>query len=231
MIGVKSYAEKAIDAVARNRAALQRAQRASSDHESAKPQSDDADALYAWRRDQRDLDDRITAAQEALAFAEKRAEEARAEAAERAADAAHAAGIKQRDALVPIVNEIPRLAAKLHAAILKVEEGRKATDKLNAARGSRPFIMDAEQLVRTIPAKHHPAQYRDEIRWEDGAGNRPHTYRNGKNGELEPTEKGFVRKVVKVEQSAERTEPARLPRRYINAFELVDAESRPLKLD
>ncbi len=69
-----AYADKAIGAVGRNRAALERSERRLAEHDAGQPAGEDGEALYRWKRDRRDLEDRVEADREALAFAEKRAE-------------------------------------------------------------------------------------------------------------------------------------------------------------
>jgi hypothetical protein len=89
-------------------------------------------------------------------------------------------------------------------------------------RGALTFAPDAEVLIRTIPARALPAEYRDEVVWEDGGGRRPLTFRRHESGELIPIEQGFTRKVIKVCQAEERILPARLPERLCDAITLVD---------
>lgn len=228
MIGVASYAAKATAAVERNRAAVARSERRQSDHEAARPAGDDAEALYAWKREGRELADRVESDREALAFAESRAEEARLEEANRAADARHASEEKAAAADTKLVRE-------LDAAIQRVAKLRDAlsasvarTEAFNAARGTRPHIVDAEERVRRIPGRTIPAQYRDEVQWRDGAGRTPFQWRKGKNGELEPIEAGYTREVVKVCQSQEHEILSSLPPRYADALVIVDLAGRPI---
>lgn len=157
MIGVGRYVDKAVKAVANNQAALERSTRRLSDHDTARPSGDDADELYAWKRERRDLEDRVESDQEALKSSEKRAEQARAEAAEKEHAAEHAAAERQAAVDVRIVGEVAALTAKLAAKLTELEASRSATANANQDRGTRPFIVDAEARVRRRRVPGRPA--------------------------------------------------------------------------
>ena len=183
MIGkFSSLAEKAIDAVARNQAALGRSIRRLADHDAARPAGDDADALFAWKRERRDLEDRIEADREALAFAEERAEEARAEAAERALTAKHAAEEKRAGADAKLIREADVLAAKLAEKLAEVEASRARTAAVNANRGTRRFIVDAEARMRQRMGQPTPAITETREVWVDEAGDVVAEYTTDREG-------------------------------------------------
>lgn len=228
MIGVASYAAKATAAVERNRAAVARSERRHSEHEAARPAGDDAEALYAWKREGRDLADRVESDREALAFAESRAEQARLQEAERDADARHAAEEKTAAADTKLVRELDVALQRVAKLRDSLSASVARTQACNAERGSRRYIVDAEERVRRIPGRTIPAQYRDEVQWRDGAGRRPFEWRKGEDGELEPIEAGFTREVVKVCQSEEREILSTLPPRYAEALVVVDLAGRPI---
>lgn len=223
-----SYTDKASAAVDRNRAALTRSTTRLTEHDAARPAGDDADELFAWRRERRDLEDRVESDKEALAFAEAAATKAQDEAAEREADAAHKAEERRAEADRKLITEIDALARKLAAKRDELTASIERTAIANAARGSRPYILDAETRVRQKPGKVIPAEYRDEVVWSDGSGRRPAVFRQGPEGEMIPTEHGFVKKTVRVQTRAERIIPVQMPARLADAIKLVDLEGRPL---
>lgn len=228
MIGVASYAEKAIAAVERNRAALTRDERRLAEHDAARPEGDDADTSFVWKRERRDLEDRVEADREALAFAEKRAAEARADEERKAADAEAAAEEKAAAADVKLVDDIDALVRKLAAARAKLSASNDRTAAYNARRGNRPFVAPGEDRARRIPGRTIPASYRDEVQWRDGAGRSPYQWRKGADGELEPIEAGFERQVVQVCQSEAREVPPTMPESYMTALILVDRAGKAI---
>lgn len=190
-------------------------------------EGDDADALFVWRRERRDFEDRVESDREAVAWAEAKAAEAVAAEANKAADAAYAAAEKQAKADEKLVREIDELARKLAAKRDELAASIARTEAVNAARGDRPFIVDAEARVRQHPGRTEPAEFRDEVVWTDAAGNRPSVFRE-RDGQLEPTEAGFTRRTERVCVRQERIIPATMPIRFADAIELVDIDGRPL---
>ncbi|HVJ78105.1 MAG TPA: hypothetical protein VM620_09740 [Hyphomicrobium sp.] len=228
MIGVQSYADKANAAVERNRASLEGSLRRMADHDAAKPEGDDADGIFDWRRERRDLEDRVEADREALAFSESKAAEAAAAEADRKADAEHAAEEKAANADMKLVRQIDDLSRRLAAKRDELAASVARTAGHNARRGARAFIPDAEERCRRIPSKTVPASYRDDVVWENQNGERPCFFVKEQSGELVPRDVGFTRKVVTICQSPESFEPSRMPQRYADALVLVDIEGRKL---
>lgn len=228
MIGVASYAAKATAAVERNRAAVARSERRQSDHEAVRPAGDDAEALYAWKREARDLADRVESDREALAFAESRAEQARLADVERAIDAELAAAAKVAIAHGRLTLEIAADAEKLAAKLARMEEMRAAVDQANQKRGARPHIVDGEFEVRQVAGAFYPAVTSEEKVWID---------RNGKPTQDQilddqmrwisnpaAVEQGVVTVVLQAEQQL----PPRMPERFVDAMQIVNLRGEQL---
>lgn len=136
-----------------------------------------------------------------------------AEVAEKAADAEHAAMLKRQATSTKRLRAFPDkfapLLAELEWAVAEVQ----AFADYNAQRGNRTFIPDPEQEARQIPARTIPAEYRDEVVWEDGAGNQPSVFRQNADGEMVPQELGYTKKAVRVCVQPERAIPASMPPR------------------
>ncbi|THD38322.1 MAG: hypothetical protein E7773_00785 [Sphingomonas sp.] len=145
--------DRVIDAVARNQSALARAKQALTAHNREKPAGDDADALFAWRRERRDLEDRIAASEGALAFATAAAERATAEAAARKAKIDHDAADKTAEADVRLVHKVDALVRKLADARDQLAASVARTKAANQVRGDLPHIADAEFRVRSRPGE------------------------------------------------------------------------------
>lgn len=218
MIGVQSYAAKAAAAVERIRAALARSTAKLAEHERARPAGDDADAQYQWRRDARDLEDRVASDRDALAYAEARAAEARAEEEKRSADAAHAA--EERRAAADV-----RMVRDLDAAIRRVAELRDAlsasvarTAGVNKIRGDRAPITDAEARARWVAPIEAITRPAFETRWID------------RNGVIcAPGMSGAEAVEVQVGVIVERNAtPGHMPERFADALVLVDIEGRKI---
>lgn len=216
-----SYADKAVAAVERNFAALGRSEQRLAEHDAMRPDGDDADALFAWKRERRDLEDRVESDREALTFSEEGAARAKAEAAEKAAAAEHAAMLKRQAASAKRFRSIPEKFAPLLAELEWAEAEVAAFAEYNAHRSNRLFISDPEQEVRQIPARTIPAEYRDEVVWERGDGSRPFQFRRDSSGEMVPIEMGYTRKVVQVCVRPERTEFATMPDRYADLLPVL----------
>lgn len=162
--------------------------------------------------------------------AQHTAEAAKAEAAQRKEDndAEHAAEDKAAKADQKLARDLDVALRRAAGLRDQLAASVNRTAEYNSRRGDRPYIADAEDRARRIPAKIVPPSYRDEIVWEDASGLRPSLFRRNENGEMVPQAGGFTRKTVKVCQSPERVEPARMPERYVDALKLVDLEGRPL---
>lgn len=229
MIGVKSYADKALDAVARGEASLTRAQRVLADHDTAKPVGDDAEALYVWRRDRRDLEDRVGAAEEALTFARQAAERAKADAAEKAAAAETAAEEKAAKAAIPLVQKVDTLARQLAAARDDLAASVARTAAYNKARGNRPAIVDAEARVRTVPSHTIPAVYEERVIWRDAAGDTPGAWVPNEKGEMIPAgHRVYTKRLEQIEMQAAQFVPARMPARFSKSLVLFDLAGKSL---
>ena len=155
----------------------------------------------------------VEAIRSALAIAT--AEAAKAEATQRETDvaAAHAAAEKQAADTKP---ERATLVAieKAIAAIVIVDERNAATAAANSVRGQRAFILDAETRLRQRPGRTIPAEYRDEVVWTDGAGNRPVVFITDRaTGEMRPQEAGYTRRVERICVQPERIIPPTMPDR------------------
>lgn len=172
MIGVKSYAEKAVDAVERVKAALARSNRRLVEHEARRPAGDDADASYSWKRERRDLEDRVASDKDALDFAEARAEQALVEARDREAIAANIAEERRAAADGKLIREAEALVEKLAAKLADIEASRERTDQINANRGDLPFVEDAETRIRRRPGQLVPAITEKQKVWMDADGSR-----------------------------------------------------------
>jgi len=213
MIGVQSYAQKAAAAVERNRVALGRSERRLAEHDAARPDSGDPDELFAWKRDRRDLEDRVESDREAFVWAEAKATEA-AEAQRTAdEDANHAAAAKHASDTKPVRAALTAIE-KAIAAITIVHERNAAIAAANAVRGQRPFIVDAETRLRQRPGRTVEAVYEDRTVWKDGHGNQPTIFvTDRETGELRPQEAGYARRVERVCVQPERITPPSTPER------------------
>lgn len=224
MIGVSSYADKAIAAVARNQAAVTRARALLVQHDNVRPAGDDADAIFNWNRLRTDLVMRVGASEEALAFAEGAAEKALADAAERDADAAHRQEQKQAAADTKLVREADALALKLAAKLAEIKASGERTAAVNARRGSRPFILDAETQVRQRPARVEPAIVEERQVWRSPNGEAPTFFSTTDTGDLVPTgsNAGAYRLVTEnVTVRPEQSIPAHMPARLTETVSLV----------
>ena len=207
---------------------LSRSERRLVEHDAARPEGDDADALFAWRRERRDLEDRIESDREALAFSEQKAAEALAERAEREADVAHAAEEKAARADERIVRTVDDLARKLATARDELAASVARTAAYNKNSGRAP-IADAEQRVRQQSPRTIPAAFEDREIWRNAAGETPGAWVEGPDGEMVPAGFGnYVKRIEQVQVRAEQFVPARMPARYAEALKLVDREGRAL---
>lgn len=225
MIGVGSYADKAVNAVARNQSALSRARELLAQHDNDRPAGDDAEVVFVWNRTRADLVLRVAAAEEALEFAENAADRARVEAAERLADAEHAAEEKRAQADVKLYRDIDGLVTKLVEKLREADASNARTAAVNERRGSRRFILDAETQVRQRPARVEPAIVEEREVWRSPSGETPTFYSTNEAGELIPAgmNSGAFRLVrEKVVLREEQTIPARTPERLAEAVRLVD---------
>lgn len=227
MIGVKSYAEKALDAVERNRAAVARSERRIAEHDASRPEGDDADALFNWKREQRDLVDRLEADREALVWSEAKAAEAAVEAAERKADAEYAAEEKAVRADEKLVRQIDDLARKLADARDALAASVARTDAVNTKRGDRPFIVDAETRVRSIPGKVTPAIKETRKVWVGTDGKPCSEYTVDAEGRQVKRE-GIHEEMREFVIRGELPAVATMPTRFADALVLVDIAGRSL---
>ncbi len=229
MIGVQSYAQKAAAAVERNRVALGRSERRLAEHDAARPDNGDADKLFAWKRERRDLEDRVESDREAFAWAEVKATEA-AEAQRTAdEDARRAAEERQVRADEKIVREMDALSRKLAAKRDELRASLERTAQTNAKRGSRLYIRNAEERVRQCPARTIPAVTQRATGWFDENGNRPSQLRDDGTGRLVPCDGGTYQwREVEIVQRPETVESASMPKSFAEAFTLVDLEGRAL---
>lgn len=180
------------------------------DIEANPPQSADPAEHLEWaeKRDAARRD--VEALRGALAIATAEAAKAEAAQVEQDADASHAAAERQAKADEKLVRGALSAIEKAIAEIETVAASVARTDGQNAERGARAFITDAEKRVRQRPGRTIPAEYRDEVIWEDGSGKRPTIFREV-NGEMVPQEAGFAKRRVQVCVSPEREIPATTP--------------------
>lgn len=172
MIGVKSYADKAIDAVGRNRAALERSIRRLADHDAVRPDGEDGEATFAWRRERRELEDRVEADQDALKFAERRAAEARVEAAVAAAKSKNLEMGRAARAAEKRVRGIFDLQVRLRDELAWLSDHVEEFTRYNAdERGDLPCVADAERRVRERVRAGLPAIVQQTEAWVDRDGN------------------------------------------------------------
>jgi|GEM_PF-2450300 len=221
----KPNPEKAINTVERNEAALERAIQVKRRRSGGRTPTDDPDVLYERRREDRDDDDRIAAAEEALAFSRAAAEKARVELAEWAAGAKHAALVREADAAQKRVHAIFDLQHKLASELAWLDAHvEKVADYNQSERGSRPFVADAEELVRRQPEKHTPARFEDIEVWVDRAGREASQFVT-RGGKQVPAGWEHYRKVKRrVCTQTERSVPAQMPERLTTAVKLAKKE-------
>lgn len=166
---------------------------------------------------------RLEAAREAAEHSEAALARAQAAAEEKRGDQRHAAAQKLADKQAKLVVEADAQARKLAAVYAEISKMQSQIDAANAARGSRPFIVDGERAVREIPARDVPAQTRKEKAWIDSAGNRPTFLRDNGTGQLVPADhRHYEYREVEVVQAPARFEPARMPTRLAAAAVLPD---------
>jgi len=183
-------------------------------HRLAPADPGDATAQKEWKRTEADLIENVEIAAGVVAHWQGVVAKHEAEAAERAAKAEHEAEDKRAEAGRKAVRQALAQIGKALALIRdEVIPANAQTAAVNARRGNRPHLLDAEQRERMIPGRTVPATYREEVRWEMGDGRRAVEFRRDASGELVPTEAGFERKVVRVQQQAESVIPARMPQR------------------
>jgi len=181
------------------------------------------DALVAADEEVQALHRKLTIAEGVAARSGTLLEQARADAATRAADAEHAAEEKRATADAKIVREVDALAVKLADKLAELEASRVRTAAENAKRGSRPFILDAEERVRRQPARTIPAIFETRELWVDAEGRQPGEFRADGTGKLAPADHGaYERKRVPVQVQAEQFTPAKMPTRLAEAVKLVN---------
>ena len=157
-------------------------------------------------------------------------EKARAGAAERAAEAKHSAEERNAEADKKLVRELDALIRKTAAARDQLASSVARTAAYNAARGDRPFILDAEARVRQTPSFTRAAVFEDREEWQGPAGNTPGLFRQNEKGDLVPADHCGPYKLVRFRHQvrAEEFVPAKMPSRYADSLVLVDAEGRKL---
>lgn len=229
MIGLK-YPAKAIDTVTVARAEFERSTRRLADHDAAKPIEGDAEALYTWRRERRDLVDRVETDEEVLARAESRAEEARMLEARRAEEAENREMDKEARAWAKRVESFPELRVKEVPSFLKGLAAHVAnTAEYNARRRKDlPSIVDGERRLREMPARTEPARFETREVWRDAHGRTPTFFRKDANGELVPTEAGFSVHKDRVQVRGEQHVGATMPTRLAEAVKLVGLDGKTL---
>jgi len=228
MIGVRPFAARTSEALARAEASLERAQRMLTDHDARKPAGDDAEALFLWRRERRDIEDRVGASEEALAFSRQAAERTAAEAAEKAAAAAHAAEERAAKADIALVHKVDVLARKLAGARDELAASVARTEAFNNNLSSLQRVEDAERRVRAERPRTEPARFETRTVWRDAQGNTPGEWREHQ-GEMVPADhRTYEKREEQVQIQAERYVPGRMPTRYTDALVIVGLDGRPL---
>lgn len=187
-------------------------------------------------------DDRYEAAQADLAelrrqgdVKARRLAALRATLAEREAEAAKAEREAQRAALEREAASLVKLAEEIDADQRKLATKR---DKLaahnakiaawNSANPGLP-IVDSETRYRRIPGRTIPAEIRDEIVWQNAAGERPRFFgQDPSTGEMIPVRGGYTKQKVRVCVREEEVVYPRMPERWATALVLVDREGRRL---
>jgi hypothetical protein len=221
------YAEKTADAVSIAEARLASLMEGRG---AGRPDGSDLDELIDWKRAAAANELEIESAEESLAFH-------RAAAARQAAIAEQAELGRQYNNCVKLVSvhskltiEIVEDSEKLVEKLARHAEIQTAIEQANSIRGERAFIVDGEVKVRQRPGRIKPAEYRDEVIWEDRAGIRCSTFRRDQAGELVPyhANHGFTRKVLKVCQAEEREILPTMPDRLCDAITLVDLHGRQI---
>lgn len=148
-----------------------------------------------------------------------------AEAAERALDAEHAAEEKRAATDAKLIREADALATKLADKLAEIEASRARTEAVNANRGNRAGIADAETRVRRRMDQGRPAITRTVKVWVDSDGNRVNAQAHDDHGRV------FWRKDLKEVEVEEviypAIEPMPLPlKRLADEIRLIDIEGR-----
>lgn len=154
--------------------------------------------------------------------------EREAEAAKAEREARHAAEEKQASADVKIARDLDaaiertaKLRAELAASVARTAAWNLANPDLQ--------IVDSETRFRRIPGRAIPAEYRDEIVWQNAAGERPSFFgQDPSTGEMIPVRGGYTKQKVRVCVREEETIYPRMPERWATALVLVDREGRKL---
>jgi hypothetical protein len=222
-----THHEKAVAAFARGEAAVQRAERRLEQHDGQKP-CDDGDALFQWRRDRRDLEDRLAVDREILGNLQARVDEARAKVEKQEADRRHAAAEKLANEHAKLTLEIAADAEKLAAKLSRHGEMLKAIKAANAERGERAAIVDGEFQVRSKPGETRPAVTIEDEVWVDAQGKFAPLQIYDKHGMLFKNPAVVGRGTIKQVLREACQEPPSMPERFAFSFELVYLEGRRL---
>jgi hypothetical protein len=184
----------------------------------------------ALREEIASLERKEAAAVDALTFAQRTAAEA-AEA-DRKAKATAEVEAYRREAkreMPAHFTKIGKLVEQLAAELATVEVHNKRTAEINGlARefGLEP-VLDGETLFRATPRRVIPARYEERTVWKDGHGNEARVFGANRNGELVPTQGGYLKERERVLVEPERVEGGRLPGgRLSPAIRLVDLNGR-----
>lgn len=199
-------------------------------HDMAPGDAGEAAAILAHRRRREELAEALDVAESVVVHWQSviAAEEAKASEAA-AVEETRSIEREAKGAAEKRVRDIFALQAKLatlrdeHVAHIEV------VASYNASRGTRPYIADAEERVRQIPARTTPAVFEEREMWVDADGNQPTHMRCNPNGEMVPAEhRTFAKQRAQVQVTAERFEPAKMPERLADVIRLVDLAGRPL---
>ncbi len=184
-------------------------------HEAAKPTGVNPAEHRAWLTRMRELDDEIESHRESVRIAGEHRTAAQAKADEESRDVEEREINKISDELAKLTIEVEgdfrRVAPKLER--MRAHEERIAA--WNAARGTRPFVIDGESRVRGKPARTEPAQFEIREVWEDEAGQSPYQFRHDASGNLVPSTGGYTKRRKKFQVSPERYVPASAPPRFV----------------
>ncbi len=135
----------------------------------------------------------VEALRSALAIAT--AEAAKAEAAQRDADddAKHAAEERQARVDEKLTRAACTAIGRAIATIEALDASNARTAEVNAQRGQRPFIVDAETRVRQIPARTIPDVFEDRVVWQPADHSPPEFGRRNGSARSRLHEKDRVR--------------------------------------
>jgi hypothetical protein len=197
-------------------------------HRANRPAVVDLDAIERFRADEARLAGLLTYADAAVAFQLNVVERAEAEAQTAEKDRIHAEAGKRARENAKLVREIIADSEAQAAKLARLALAEALIADANADRGDRPYIADGETLARQQPGHVIPAVFEDREIWRRADGSQPGSYYTNSSGELVPSGGDATKRRERVQISAERIEPARMPPRLSDAIKLVGLDGSRL---